>query len=97
MFTFTLFSSVKLTGSKNFYLNFTPKWNDYKPFTSSSYTVKDSFDFAKYITQKSSKLLESLFTNVPLNETIEICVNELFKSNQTVSVLKKQQVSDMFC
>ena len=97
MFTFTLFSSVKLTASKNFYLNFTPKWNYYKPFTSGNYTVKDSFDFAKYITQKSSTLLDSLFTNVTLNETVEICVHELFKSNQTVSVLNNQQVSDMFC
>ena len=48
-----------------------------KLFTSNNYTVKDSFDFAKDITQQSSKLLmapldvDSLFTNVPLNETIE--------------------------
>ena len=72
-----------------------------KPFTSNNYTVKDSFDFAKEITQQSSKLfmasldVDSLFTNVPLNETIEICVNELFKSSQTVSGLKKQQVLEM--
>ena len=49
-----------------------------KPFTSNNYTVKDSFDFAKDITQQSSKLfmasldVDSLFTNVPLDETIEI-------------------------
>ena len=55
-----------------------------KPLTSKNYTVKDSFDFAKDITQQSSKLfmvsldVDSLFTNVPLDETIEICVNELF-------------------
>ena len=60
-----------------------------KPFTSNNYTVKDSFDFGKDITQQSSKLfmaaldVDSLFTNVPLDETIEICVNELFKSSQT--------------
>ena len=72
-----------------------------KPFTSNNYTVKDSFDFSKEITQQSSKLfmasldVDSLFTNVPLNETIEICVNELFKSSQTVSGLKKQQVLEM--
>ena len=59
-----------------------------KPFASNNYTVKDSFDFAKDITQKSSKLVmashdaDSLFTNVPFDETIEICVNELFKSSQ---------------
>ena len=69
-----------------------------KPFTSNNYTGKDSFDFAKNITQKSSKLymasldVDSLFTNVPLYEAIEICVNELFKSSQTVSGLNKQQV-----
>ena len=66
-----------------------------KPFTSNNYTVKDSFDFAKDITRQSSKLfmasldVDSLFTNVPLDETIEICVNELFKSSQTASGLNK--------
>ena len=67
-----------------------------KPFTSNNYAVKDFFDFAKDITQQSSKLfmafldVNSLFTNVPLDETIEICVNEVFKSSQTVSGLYKQ-------
>ena len=66
-----------------------------KPFTSNRYTVKDSFDFANSITQQSSKLfmapldVGSLFTNEPLDEAIEICVNELFKSSKTVSNLKK--------
>ena len=36
--------------------------------------------------------VDSLFTNVPLYETIEICVNELFKSSHTVSGFNKQQV-----
>ena len=62
-----------------------------KPFTCNNYTVKDTFNFPKDITQQSSKLfmasldMYSLFTNVPLHETVEICVNELFKSNQMVS------------
>ena len=65
------------------------------------YTVKDSSDFAKDITQQSSKLfmasldVGSLFTNVSLGEIIEICMNELFKSSQTVSGLNKQQVLEM--
>ena len=69
-----------------------------KPFTSNNYTVNDSFVFAKDITQQSSKLfmafrdVNSFFTNVPLDKTIEICVNQLFKSSQTVSGLNKQQV-----
>ena len=72
-----------------------------KPFTSNSYTVKDPFNFAKDITQQSSKLFmasideDSLYTNVPLDETIEIWVNELFGSSQTVSGLNKQQVLEM--
>ena len=66
-----------------------------KPFTSNNYTVKDSFDFAKDITQQSSKLfmasldVDSLFTNVSLDETIETCANKLFESSQTVSGLNK--------
>ena len=72
-----------------------------KPITSNNYTVKGFFDFAKDITQQSSNLfmasldVDSLFTDVPFDETIEICVNELFKSNQTVSGLNKQQVLKM--
>ena len=64
-------------------------------------SVKDSFDFTKDITQQSSKLfmasldVDSLFTNGPLDETIEICVNKLFKSSQTVSGINKQQVLEM--
>ena len=66
-----------------------------KPFTSNGYTVKDSFDFAKDITQQNYKLfmvsldLDSLFTNVPLDGTIETCVS------QTISGLNKQQVLEV--
>ena len=72
-----------------------------KPFTSNGYTVKDSFDFAKDITQQNYKLfmvsldLDSLFTNVPLDGAIEICVSELFTSSQTISGLNKQQVLEV--
>ena len=60
-------------------------------FTSNNYTVKESFDFAKDTTHQSSKLfmasldVDSLLTNMPLDETTEI-----FKSSQTVSGLNKQ-------
>ena len=53
-----------------------------KSCTTNHYAVRDSFDFAKDITQQSYKLfmnfidVNSLFTKVPLDETIEICVNE---------------------
>ena len=72
-----------------------------KPCTSNNYIVKHSFDFAKDITQQSSKLFmasldeDYLFTNVPLDETIETYVNKLSTSNQTVSGLNKQQVLEI--
>ena len=72
-----------------------------KPFTSNNYTVKNSFDFAKDITEQNSKLfmasldVDSFFINVLLDENIEICVNELFKSNQMVSGLNIQQALKM--
>ena len=68
---------------------------------SNKYTVQDSFDFAKHVTQESSKLfmdsldVDSLFTKVPLDETIKTCVNEFLKFCQTVSGLNKQQVLEM--
>ena len=72
-----------------------------KPFTSNNYKIKNFFDFAKDITQQSSKLfmasldVDSLFTKVPFDETIEVCINELFKSSETVSGPDKQQVLEM--
>ena len=55
-----------------------------KPFSPKNYSVKDYYDFEKNITQQISKLfmgslnVDSLFTNMRLDETIEICVNELY-------------------
>ena len=53
---------------------------------------------SKVFTQESSELfmaplaVDSVFTNVPFYETIEICVNGLFKSRQMVWGLIKQQI-----
>ena len=38
---------------------------------------------------------ESLFTNVPLDETVKICIDELFKSDMTVSGLNKKEMFEM--
>ena len=38
--------------------------------------------------------VNSLFTNVPLEETINICVNELFKSNSSIHGLNKKQITE---
>ena len=60
----------------------TAKWlvEKLRPITSNKYTVKDSFSFAKELVEgdwddcfMASLDVESLFTNIPLDETIEIC------------------------
>ena len=54
-----------------------------KPFTTNQYTAKDSFAFTEDIRkQDSAKFMasldvDSLFTNIPLNATIDICVELL--------------------
>ena len=68
--------------------------------TSNQFTLKDSFEFAKIICEQDAGLfmasldVDSLFTNVPLEETIHICVNELFKSNSSIHGLKKTNYRD---
>ena len=55
----------------------------------SKHTVKDSFTFVEMIRQTTvppsahmcSFDIKSLFTNVPLEETIDICVNQLYHSD----------------
>ena len=36
-----------------------------------------------------------LLTNVPLEETIHVCVNELFKSNSSIHGLNKKQITEI--
>ena len=55
-----------------------------KEFTINEYTVKDSFSFSNEIRNKSTSLymasfnIQSLFTNIPLDEAIDICLELLF-------------------
>ena len=39
--------------------------------------------------------VDSLFTNIPLDETIKICIDEVFKSEMTVSGLNKKEMFEM--
>ena len=72
-----------------------------KDLTYNDFTIKDSFEFAKNITEQDSKLfmasldIESLFTNVPLDETISICINELFKDNAEICGISKCKMFEM--
>ena len=53
------------------------------PSTAKEYAVIDSFHFAEEICQQDSNFnmasldIDSLFTNIPLDETIDICVDNL--------------------
>ena len=64
-----------------------------KDSTCNECSVKDSFDFAKETLQQSSDCfmesldITSLFTNIPLDGTINNCSNELFDKKQYVSNL----------
>ena len=61
-----------------------------KTLTANEYNVKDPFDFAKEILQQNcdcfiaSLDITSLFTNIPPDETINICLNESFDKRQCV-------------
>ena len=72
-----------------------------KPLTKNESTVKDSFHFAKEIVDQQHNLfmgsldVDSLFTNIPLEETIEICTNELFKESETVESLSKTEFKEL--
>ena len=68
-----------------------------KPFTTNKYTARDSFTFANDIqAQCTSKFMasldvDSLFTNIPLVETIEICSELLFRDQAIVDGLNKDE------
>ena len=66
-----------------------------KSLTSNEYTVKDSFAFAEEVVEQDSEFfmgsldVDSLFTNIPLEENINICTNTLFENMEKVEDLSK--------
>ena len=72
-----------------------------KPLTTNEFTVKDSFHFAEEIVDQQHDLfmgsldVDSLFTNIYLEETIESCTNELFKESETVEVLSRTEFKEL--
>ena len=68
------------------------------PLTKNEYTVKDSFQFAKQIYEQDPTLsmgnldVDPLFTNIQLDETIDICVNQLFENTDTFKGFKKSEL-----
>ena len=69
--------------------------------TSNRFTLKDLFEFVKTVCEQDGGLfmtsldVESSFTHVPLEKTINICVNELFRSNSSIHGLNRKQITEM--
>ena len=41
--------------------------------------------------------VDSLFTNIPLDETIDICINQLFENTDTVEGFNKSELKQLLC
>ena len=69
--------------------------------TFNEYTIKNSFKFGKEIMEQDSRMymgsldVKSLFTSIPLTETIDLCTNLLFEGKETVSKLKKRDFKEL--
>ena len=62
-----------------------------QPITSNQFTVKDSFSFVNEISSYPNQSyfmasfdVASLFTNLPLNECIDLCLNKLFDNREII-------------
>ena len=71
------------------------------PLTTNEYSIKDSFIFAEELQSFDSKLvmvsfdIESLFTNIHLQETIDLCVENLFQDRTHVDNLSKDPFREL--
>ena len=68
-----------------------------EPITTNEYVCRDSFSFAAEVRNQDPDLfmasfdVDSLFTNIPLDETIDICVKNLFGKKRKVKGLNKSE------
>ena len=73
----------------------------FKQFTVIEYTVKDSFTFCKELLDQDPNLfmasfdIQSLFTNIPLDETIDICVDMVFEKGKEVKGMLKEHFKQL--
>ena len=71
------------------------------PIANGPYSITNSFLFNKEILDQNASLfmgsldVDALFTSIPLDETIDIGVNELFKDNNKINGLSKKDVIDL--
>ena len=69
--------------------------------TKNEFTVKDSFQFAEEICGQNPTLsmgsldVDSIFTNIPIDETADICVSLLFESTDVVEGFTKSELRQL--
>ena len=72
-----------------------------KSLTENEYTVHDFFSFASEVSKFNSKNLmasldiESLFTNTPLEETIDNIINDLFSTKDKVHNFEREKLQQL--
>ena len=72
-----------------------------EPLTYNQYTIKDSFSFCEELKHFNTNLImasfdiESLFTKIPLQETIDLCVQKLFEDKNFIDGLSKDSFREM--
>ena len=70
--------------------------------TKNKYVSKDSFEFAKNVREQNPELfmasfdIDSLFTNVPLDETIEISVKTFLVERKNTKVFQDNNLRNCF-
>ena len=90
----------KILSRTVYYLNlFCPQLNTHtyklSRLLDAKYALKDLFAFAEEIVEQDSEFfmgsldIDSLFNNIPLEETVDICTNTLFENTERVDGLSK--------
>ena len=73
-----------------------------EPITTNMYTAKNSFEFAKDIADQDPGLfmasldVESLFINIPLEETTSVCCDSLFRNDAKVNNINRIDFENLF-
>ena len=69
--------------------------------TTNEFSVKDSFHFNEEIFDQQPDLfnggldVDSLFTNIPLEKTTEICTNKFFKQSESIQSTSKSELKEL--
>ena len=73
-----------------------------EPIATNKFTIKNSFEFAKEVIEQDSGLymasldVESLFTNIPLEETINVSCDSLFSNEAKTNNFNRNDFEKLF-